>query len=189
MGKQVLPALVLIASTVVLAGGTALLPPGLYDTQDPEEQARLVEEHRDTFNLAQPLNVLAGVLVAVGFGLLAARMRGVASAWILGLGALAFLLGTISASIFIYLQSFDPQNAYAGAYSIWETSVYWSWLAGLALFGVAFLQAGLPSWIGYLTAGSALLYSVLYLVTGAGFMVPFLEALLAVLIAVVLLTR
>jgi hypothetical protein len=110
-------------------------------------------------------------------------LRSAANTWVPGLGAAAFIAGTLSGVIFIYLQTIDPLGGYGGAYSGMERLYYWLALAGLFLFGVAFLQAGLPAWLGYLTAGAALVYGIFFLVTGAGFVTPWLVAFLTIAIA------
>jgi hypothetical protein len=70
-----------------------------------------------------------------------------------------------------------------------ETLSYWLLLAGLLLFGVAILQAGLPAWLGYMTAGATLAYGIVFLVSGAGFVTPGLVAILGLVIAIVLLRQ
>jgi hypothetical protein len=200
MDAQLLSAILLIAGFVGAVLGSALLPPGLYDTEgprrrlfsdrpNPRRQAELIEQYRTRYNVAQLLNVLWVLLTAVGFVVLALHLRTAANAWVPSLGAAAFVVGSILGVVFIYRQTTDALNAYSGAYSAFETLLNWLWLGGLLLFGVAFLQAGLPAWLGYLTAGAALAYGIFFLVTGAGFMAPFLAVLLSLVIAIVLLRQ
>jgi hypothetical protein len=113
----------------------------------------------------------------------------VANALIPGLGAAAFLVGTIPVTLFIYRQTMDPLSTYQGAYSGMVTLYAWLTLAGLLLFGVAFLQAGLPAWLGYVTVGAAIVYTIFLLVTGNGFFVQFLVSLLGLVIAIYLLRQ
>lgn len=70
-----------------------------------------------------------------------------------------------------------------------ENLAYWLWLAGMMLFGIAFLQASVPAWLGYHTAGIAVLYGLVFLLAGAGFMTPFILALLSLIIAIFLLNQ
>jgi hypothetical protein len=199
MDTQQLSAVLLIAGFAAIVLGTARFPPGLYDTDgprrrlsdrpDPNRQAELIEQYRPRYNIAQLLNVLGVLFTAAGFVVLALHLRTVANPWVPILGAAAFVGGTILGLVFIYRQTTDTRNAYSGAYSAFETLLYWLWLGGLLLFGVAFLQAGLPAWLGYLTAGAALAYGIFFLVTGAGFMAPFLAVLLSLVIAIVLLRQ
>jgi hypothetical protein len=80
-------------------------------------------------------------------------------------------------------------SAYEGAYSAMQTLYYSLSLGGLLLFGVAILQASLPAWLGYLTAGAALIYGAVFLVTGSGFATPFLISILSLVIAIILLLQ
>jgi hypothetical protein len=135
------------------------------------------------------LAALGILLIAVGFAVLASRLRTVGNAWVPTLGAAAFVVGAISGALFPYRQTTDPLSAYQGAYSGMQTLYYWLALAGLLLFGIAFLQAGLPAWLGYVTAGAALVYGVVFLVSGAGFLTPALVSLLSLVIAIILLRQ
>ena len=199
MDPQRLSAILLIAGFVAMLFGTVLLPPGLYDTEgkrrqlsdrpDPNSQAELIDQYRARYNFAQLLNALWIVLITVGFALLASQLRMGKNAWIPVVGAVVFVVGSISGGIFLYRQTTDTLNAYSGAYSTFETLAYWLWLGGLLLFGVAFLQAGLPAWLGYVTAGAALAYGIFFLVSRAGFITPFLVSFLGIVIAIVLLRQ
>ena len=85
---------------------------------------------------------LSALLTAGGFALLALHIRTAANAWVPGLGAVAIVVGTISGLLFLYRQTTDPFGSYQGVYSSMETLYYWLTIAGLLLFGVAFLLAG-----------------------------------------------
>lgn len=189
MNTQRLSAILLIVGFAVLILGTLLGPPGIYDTEDPQRRVQIIEEYQTRWNIAQPANALSLLFTAAGFAVLASRLGKMANGWIPGMGAAAFVVGTISAEIFLFRQTTDPLNTYGGAYSTFENLYYWLALAGLLLFGVAFLMADLPAWLGYVTAGVALANGVFFLVTGAGFMTPFLVGLLSPVIAIVLLRQ
>lgn len=162
-------------------------PPGLYDTEDINQRLEIIESYRTLWLTGQAVVTVAVVLFTIGFGVLSSTLRTTKWPWVPVLGALAIVAGTISGIYFVYLQTTDPRGGYSGAYPTPENLAYWLWLAGQFLFGVAFLQGGLPSWLGYLTAGAALAYAIVFFLTGAGFMTPFLLALISVAIGVVLL--
>ncbi len=130
-------------------------------------------------------------LIAAGFVVLASRLSTLANAWIPGLGAVAFVVGTISGLLFLYRQTTDPLGSYEGAYSGMEMLYYWLSLVGLLLFGVAFLQAGLAAWLGYVTIGATLIFGIVFLVSGGrtGFLTPGLVAILSLVIAIFLLRQ
>jgi hypothetical protein len=69
-----------------------------------------------------------------------------------------------------------------------ETLYYWLALAGMLLFGIAFLQAELPTWLGFVTVGSTPLYGIVFiLVSNARFLTPGLVSILSLVIAIFLL--
>ncbi len=193
-----LSAILLIASSVAMVVGTVLLPQEIYAVEgprtlssrpDPNRATEAIEQNRTRYNIAQIVNVLSVVLLVGGFGVLAWHLRGTENAWIPLLGTAVLAVGTIAGVIFLFRQTTDTFNSYSGAYSAFENAAYWLWLVGTVLMGIGFLQAGLPSWLGYLTAGASLLYGVFFLVTGAGFMAPFLIGFLALVIGIVLLRQ
>jgi hypothetical protein len=189
MDTQRFSAILLIAGFAVLMVASLLGPQGIYQTSDPSERVQIVEENMTSWKITQSLTGLGLLLTAVGFAVLASRLRRMGNAWVPTLGAAAMVVGAISAALFLYRQTTDPLSAFEGAYSGMQTLYYWLTLAGLLLFGVSFLQAGLPAWLGYLTAGAAIVYGIVFLVSGAGFLTPFLVALLSLVIAIILLRQ
>ncbi len=120
---------------------------------------------------------------------LALRLRTEMNAWVPTLGAAAIVVGAISGALFIYRQTTDPLSTYEGAYSGMQTLYYWLNLAGLLLFGIAFLQADLPAWLGYLAAGASVAFGIFFIFTGTGFATLGLVTLLSLVIAIVLLRQ
>ena len=189
MDTQRLSAILLIAGFAVLMVASLLGPQGIYQTSDPTERVQIVEENMTGWNITQSLTGLGILLTAAGFFVLNTRLYTMGNAWVPTLGAAAFVIGAISGALFLYRQTTDPLSAFEGAYSGMQTLYYWLTLAGLLLFGVSFLQAGLPAWLGYLTAGVALVYGIVFLISGAGFLTPFLVTLLSLVIAIILLWK
>jgi hypothetical protein len=187
MDTQRLSAVLLIAAGVGIMLTTFTNAPGLYETQDVAERLRIIEAHRPRWLASQGIVSLAALLLAGGFGLLAWKLRSNGGTWTPVVGAMAIAAGSLSALYFVYLQTVDPRGGYSGQYPLPEELAYWLWLGGQLLFGIAFLQVGLPSWLGYLTGGAALAYAIVFFLTGAGFVTPFLLALISMAIGIVLL--
>lgn len=188
MDPQRLAAFLLIASLVAWVVAFLVGPKGIYQMQDLQKRVQIIEENKTGWNVSQSLLGLGALLTAVGLVVLALYLRSLANGLIPGLGATAFVFGTISGAIFIYRQTVDPLGSYEGAYPSSEMLYYWLALTGLLLFGVAFLQVGLAAWLGYVTIGAALLGIVL-LVSGAGFLTPAVVFILSLLIAIFLLSQ
>lgn len=187
MKTQSLAAVLLIAAAVAMFLSSFVNAPGLYQTEDIEERLEIIEANRTRWLVNQVIVVAGALLLVGGFGVLAGALRPTAGRWLPILGAAAFTAGTLSGLYFVYLQTVDPRGGYSGTYPLPENMAYWFWLAGTVLIGVALLSSSLPRWLGYLTAGAGALYGILYLVTGAGFMAPFLISLLGLVIGIVLL--
>ena len=187
MASQRLSAVLLIVAALGILLSSFTNAPGLYQTQDIVERLRIIEEHRSRWMASQALGSLAILLLAAGFSLLALKLRSDSVEWMPVVGATAIVAGALSGLYFLYLQTVDPRGGYSGQYPLPEELAYWLWLGGQLLFGIAFLQAGLPTWLGYLTAGAALSYAIVFFLTGAGFMTPFLLAVVSVVIGAVLL--
>jgi hypothetical protein len=116
-------------------------------------------------------------------------LRTEGNAWIPTLGAASLVFGAISGVYFLYRYTTDPLSTFSGHYPGFEPLFNWLSLAGLILLGIAFLQAGLPTWLGYLTSGAALVYGVIYLVTGSGFLSPGVVSLLGLVVGIILLAQ
>jgi hypothetical protein len=190
MDTQRLSAILFITGFAAFLVAFLLGPKGIYQTPDLQRRLQIIEEYKSRWNIAQPLIGLSLLLTAIGFAMLASLLSTEAIAWIPGLGAAAFAAGTISAEVFVYRQTTDPLGSFEGAYSGMETLYHWLTLAGLLLFGVAFLQAGLPAWLGIVTAGATLLYGIAsFLVRGVRFLTPGLVSILSLVIAIYLLSQ
>jgi hypothetical protein len=146
----------LIASFVAIALSSVVGAPGLFDSADIGHRMLVIETYRSRWLKAQVSVVLYGVLTPLGFAALATALRARGQARFPTLGAVALAAGMISAKVFVYLQTVNPEHAYAGGYPLPEALAYWLSLAGLFLLGISFLQAAMPAWLGYLTVGGEL---------------------------------
>jgi hypothetical protein len=182
-------AVLLIASAATVMLAAAIIPPGLYQTPDIDERLQIIEAHRTLWLSGTALFVLYAALTIVGFSLLAYAMWTGGQGWISVLGAIAIVAGTVLGMYFVYLQTIDPRGGYSGAYPTPENLAYWLWLAGALIFGVAFLQSDLPNWLGFVTAGAAAVYSIVFLITGFGAITPWILGFLSLVIGIVLLRQ
>ncbi len=187
MNSQRLAAILLILGALAMV---ASFPVGLsrvYQIQDLQERVNIIERSMTRWNISQSLIALSALLTAVGFALLAGHLRSSTNGWLAILAALVFIVATISGVYFVYRQTFDPLSSYQGDFKTFEFLYYWLALAGLLLFGIGFLQAGLPAWLGYLTAGVTLIYGVYFAISSVGFPTPGLVTILTLVIGIVLL--
>jgi len=189
MNTQRMAAILLIIVFASVMISTWVTPPGLYATQNIDKRLEILRTNKMRWLMERALIILYSLMTIIGFSLLASNMWTTGRSWISILGAAAIVAGTLVGLYFVYLQTMDPRGGYSRAYPIPENLAYCLWLAGTLLFGIAFLQAGLPVWLGYLTAGVAGIYGIVFLFIGTGFMTPFLLAVLDLVIGIVLLRQ
>lgn len=180
-------AIVLISAFAGLVLGSIASPPGLYLTQDIDERLQILETHKAQWYAERAGSVASNVLMMVGFGLLGYSLRAAVRDWVPTLGVAAFLIGGASALVFLYLQTSDPRSGYSGGFRSLENLVYWPKLAGMLLFGISFLRSDLPTWLGYLTVGTSLALSVVFLATGLGVLTPYILIFVELAVGIVLL--
>ena len=104
------------------------------------------------------------------------------------LGASAFAIGSIVGLIHEYVRYTDLVGFFEGKYPDYHGIANWLWLAGLFIMGVSFLQAGMPTWLAYLTMGLSIILTVIWLIVpGFFFAIPFFAIALFLVIGIVIL--
>lgn len=190
MNIQLLAAILLIASFVVVGIAFPFGVPGYYQTQDIAERARLVEEYRTRANINNSLLYIWSLLSAAGVGVLATYLRRNGASLAALLGALSLALGSAAYALVIYMRDRDMLGFFLGKYPDYHGFGNWFVLIGLLLLGVAFLQAGLPTWLSYLIMGAAVVLALVLLIWPAFFfMIPFLEMGLLLVIGIAALRQ
>lgn len=188
MDTQRLSAYLLLAGVAVMLVSFALgLGRRIYQTQDFNQRVEIIKASKTRWYVSQSLIAISALLTAGGFFVLNIWLYGMADPWPYTLGAGAMIIGAISGVIFVYRQTADPLSSYQGAYRAFEFVYYWLAVGGLLLFGIAFLQAGLPTWLGYLTVGATVIYAIFLAATDVGFATPGLVFVLSLVIGVTLL--
>lgn len=187
MDSQRLSAYLLLGGVATMLAAFALGLQGIYQTEDLHRRVEIIDASKTRWFVSQSLYAVSFVLTAGGYFVLNIWLYKQSDPWPFTLGAGAMIIGAISGVIFVYLQTTSPLNSYQGDYKAFESVYYWLAVGGLLFFGVAFLQAGLPAWLGYLTVGSAAIYAVFYAASGVGVATPALVVLLSLVAGVTLL--
>lgn len=190
MNTQRMVAILFIASFVAALLAVVLVNvSGIYATQDINVRLQIIAADKTHWLVDQAPTFLYILLTTIGFAVLASILRKTENAWFPTLAAIFLLVGGLSGEYGVYLNTIDPSGWYSGTYRLTEHLAYWFWLAGLLLFGVACLWTSLPAWLGYLTASLAIVYGLVFLLTGTGFLTPFIMEFLSLVMGVVLLRR
>ena len=189
MSSYKLAATLILISLASMVGAFVIGPKGIYATRDFQRRVEIIEESKAAWLISQSVFGISLVLTATGFTILGLNLRAAAGNWIPTLAAGLLGIGSISGLIFVYRQTVDPLSSYQGAFSSFESLYYWLAVVSLILFGVAFLQADLPAWLGFATSGAAVVFGIFYLITGSGFLTPAIVALLSLMIALYFLRQ
>jgi hypothetical protein len=171
MNLQRLAGMALIASFVFLILNFVVGPPGVSQAPDVETALQAIRDQQGLYVLANVISGIAVLLPAVGLLLLALHLRGKQDPWPINLGTTAFLIGALLGLIHVYRITVDPRPYLETViervtpptlFTIFGFVI----LAGAFLFGVAFLQSGLPKWVGYMLTGYAAISAAVVLITG-----------------------
>ena len=190
MNIQRLSAVLILAGFAILVISGIVNVPGFYQTQDFAERVRLVNQYRALWNANMLLNYLAFLLTTVGVGLLSVHLWRSGASLSAALGAIAYAVGSVLYALVIFSRNADLLGYLEGKYPDYHAFGNWFVLAGLLLLGIAFLQAGMPTWLTYLTMGVALVLAAVLLIWPAFFfMIPFLAWGLLLVIGIVVLRR
>lgn len=160
-----------VAATFLLVGSVifiiaAFMPVSqVYVAPTPAAKLEIIYSDGTGWIASQILFGLGAGIAAIGLGFIAHRMRTTPGAvWAyLGLGAV--ILGAVLWNGHVYLRAIDPEGFVEGRPIGWLFPAYALLTQfGLLVFGVAYLRAGYPSWLGGITiVGTVIFFIVLLL--------------------------
>lgn len=159
MSQQQLAGLLLVAGFVFVLLASFVGPPRLYQERESETRLEIIANHPTRWATSNLFFALGGLVTAGGLALFALQLRGSVSSWLLGLAAAAYILGAIVWAIFMYQRTVDPASLFTSyAFSPLTVALVVLSVTGLLLYGIIFLKAGYPGWLGVGTiAGMALI--------------------------------
>jgi hypothetical protein len=187
---QRLSAVLIITGFVFLVISGLVNAPGFYQTQDIAERVQLVNQNQVLWNANILLNYLVFLLTTVGVSLLSIHLWRNGASLFAVFGAISYAVGSVFYALVIFSRNADLLGFLEGNYPDYHGFGNWFVLAGLLLLGTAFLQAGMPTWLSYLTMGvSMVLATVLLIWPTFFFMIPFLAIGLLLVIGIVVLRQ
>ncbi len=162
---------------ILLISGFALVmvasfagPPRLFQAADSQAQLQLIEAYPTRWLLSNMFFALAGLTTAAGLILFTVFNQARSPAPLNWLAALAYALGTIFWIIFLANRIQDPAQLFENySFSPFTIALFGLLISGLLLYGIVFLQAGYPGWLGYGTVGLVALMGLLAVVMPATF--------------------
>ena len=160
-----------VAATFLLVGSVlfiiaAFMPVSqVYVAPSPAAKLEIIESNRTAWTASQVLFGLGASIAAIGLGFVAYHLRGTPGAVWAYIGLAAVILGAVFWEGHVYLRAVDPESFVAGRLIGWLFPAYALLTQlGLLAFGIAYLLAGYPAWLGGITLGGAVLFFIVYLV-------------------------
>jgi len=123
----------------------------IYMEKTEQGRIEILKAHPTAWMVHTTLFALGTTLTAIGMGLLALQWWTRHASWYLMGGALLLLAGMILMDWHLGYRFFDPMSFATGTIPVWLFAGYsLLTMVGLVLFGYAFFDIGLPSWLGWM---------------------------------------
>ena len=118
----------------------------------PEERVAHARDHPGLMGLQNTLLAIAAFLAAAGFVAWSVHSRDQGSPWLHMLGAAAFLAGAVAMGFFSRQFHRDPASYHLADRISLAGRIYFALTIGATgVYGVLFLQAAVPNWLGYVS--------------------------------------
>ena len=160
-----------VAATILLVGSVlfltaAFLPVSqVFAEPSPAAKLEIITSKRTAWSTAQVLFGLGASIAAIGLGLVAYHLRDTPGAVWAYIGLWAVILGAVFWEGYVYLRTIDPEAFAEGGPIGWLFPAYALLTQfGLLAFGVAYLRAGYPSWLGGITITGAVIFFIVFFV-------------------------
>lgn len=154
MNQADLSGLLLILGFVLIIVASVIGPPRLYQEPDPQVRLDIINEHGGRWTASNVLFALAPLVTIVGLALLSYFVRDEVVPLVNWAALLSYGLGTVIYIIFLYQRQVDPAQLFEDyTFSPRTIALISLSLLGLLLYGIVFIQAGFPGWLGYGTVG------------------------------------
>jgi hypothetical protein len=175
---------IVVGSILFLAAAFAPIS-RVFAVRDSAQKLEMILGAPNQWVVAQLLFALGSLVTVVGVGMLAYRMSGHGVAIYLRISAAVMGIGALLWTWHVFVRAVEPALFTAGQIPVALFAGYsLLTIVGLALLGVALLQAGYQPWVAWLAMGSAALFLVLGLAFGD--MPPLVYYLVTLTIGIVL---
>jgi hypothetical protein len=150
MGYLKLAGVLMIAGFVLVIIASSIGPNDVYSAPDSKTRLEIIAQYQGRWQATNLIWAAGSLVTAVGLLFLTLDLRRHQSPWLLYIAAAAFAIGSVAWAVYLYQRIGDPAgNLYTTTPAPLSLVFAWATLAGLALYGVAFLQGSYPNWLGY----------------------------------------
>jgi hypothetical protein len=146
--------IVIIIGFIIFWVGNLSSPPGVYQERDLDLRLQAIETYPSRWAISQGLGGVGIGIIAIGLLILSLQMAGDYGPWLTYLPAILNIIAALLAAVYLYQYITDPASIWgaSGRSMLILTTGLLMMAAGL-LYGILFIQMGLPKWLDYLTVG------------------------------------
>jgi hypothetical protein len=174
MDQLNLAGILTIAGFLLIILASIAGPPRLYQEPDVQKQIEILEDHSTRWVISNIMFGLGGVVTAAGLILFSILVQGQVNTILNWLAALCYSLGTLLWILFLYNRTVNPSQLFENySFSPSTIALIGLLLSSLLLYGIVYIQAGYPGWLGFGTISLTVLIGILALVFPARFFASF----------------
>jgi hypothetical protein len=165
MSTERVAAIILLVGSVLFIIAAFLPVSQVFAEPSPAAKLEIIDSNRTAWTTSQVLFGLGGSIAVIGLGFVAYHLRDTPGAVWAYIGLVAVILGAAFWEGHVYLRAIDPEEFVEGRLIGWLFPAYALLTQfGLLAFGVAYLRAGYPAWLGGVTVAGAVIFFIVFFV-------------------------
>jgi hypothetical protein len=165
MSTERVAAFILLVGSVLFIIAAFMPVSRVFAEPSPAAKLEIITSSPAAWTASQVLFGLGASIAAIGLGFVVRHLRGTPGAVWAYVGFAAVILGAVFWDGHVYLRAVDPEAFVEGSLIGWLFPAYALLTQlGLLAFGVAYLRAGYPTWLGGITVGGAAIFFIVYIV-------------------------
>ena len=165
MGTERVGAIILLVGSVLFVTAAFMPVSRVFAEPNPAAKLEIIAGNRTAWSASQVLFGLGASIAAIGLGLVAHHLRPTPGAVWAYVGLAAVILGAVLWDGHVYLRAADPEGFVEGRLIGWLFPAYALLTQfGLLAYGVAYLRAGYPAWLGGVTVAGAVIFFIILFV-------------------------
>jgi hypothetical protein len=165
MGTERVAAIILLVGSVLFVIAACMPVSRVFAEPSPAAKLEIIAGNRAAWSASQVLFGLGASIAAIGLGLVAHHLRGTPGAVWTYVGLAAVILGAVLWDGHVYLRAVAPEEFVEGRLIGWLFPAYALLTQfGLLAYGIAYLRAGYPAWLGRVTVGGAVIFFIVLFV-------------------------
>jgi hypothetical protein len=174
MDRLTASGILLVAGFVLVLFASFASPPRLYQESDSQIRLEIVKNNKTRWLLSNIFFIIAGVTSAIGLLLFTLQVGGEANSFLNWLAVVTYALGTFLWIIFLYNRHVDPAQLFEDySFSRFTVALFALLVIGHLLYGIIFIQADYPGWLGYGTVALSTIIGLIAIVLPDKFFASF----------------